>query len=78
MVVECQTIIEKETPTTTIVEAPTQPVAADPGGGISLVTGAIFAVLVVLLAIWFFGGLLAGEGGSVNVELPEVSVESPG
>ena len=51
------------------------------GGGASIIGGIIFAVVLVLLGLWFFGAF-DGAGNSidapaVNVEVPPVEITPP-
>jgi hypothetical protein len=66
MPVERETIIERPVRDETVVVS---------GGSPFGIIGGVIAVLVVLLVVfWLMNGGMSGGGGSVNVDLPEVSV----
>lgn len=68
MAIERETIIERPARNDTVV--------VDGGGGspFGIIGGIIAAVLAVLLVLWLVNGGLSSNGGSVNVDLPEVTV----
>jgi hypothetical protein len=67
MPIERETIIERPTVTETVVARPSQSPFA--------IIGIIVAiVLAVLLVMWLASGGITSNGGSINVDLPNVTV----
>ncbi len=68
MAIERETIVERPARNDTVV--------VDGGGGnpFGIIGGIIAAVVAVLLILWLVNGGISGDGGSVNVDLPEVTV----
>jgi len=66
MPIERETVVERPARTDTVVV----------GGGspFGIIGGIIAAILAVFLIIWLMNGGISGNGGSVNVDLPEVTV----
>ncbi|RYG58006.1 MAG: hypothetical protein EON56_00975 [Alphaproteobacteria bacterium] len=63
--------IERET----IIERPsTETVVTGGGGSTGIVVGVVVAVLAVIAILWLVNGGIRSSGGSVNVDLPEVTV----
>ena len=63
--------IERET----IIERPTtETVVTGDGGSTGIIVGVVVAVLAVLALLWLVNGGISSSGGSVNVDLPEVTV----
>lgn len=68
MAIEREVIVERPVERETVVET-------GGGGGSGLIAGIVAAILVALLAFWVFGGALTGgDGGSVTVDVPKVTV----
>ena len=62
--------IERET----IVERPGTETVVTGGGPTGIIVGVVVAVLAVLALLWLVNGGISSSGGSVNVDLPEVTV----
>lgn len=64
MPIERETIVERHG-TETVVTG---------GGSTGIIVGVVVAVLAVLALLWLVNGGISSSGGSVNVDLPEVTV----
>jgi hypothetical protein len=62
--------IERET----IVERPGTETVVTGGGSTGIIVGVVVAVLAVLALLWLLNGGISSSGGSVNVDLPAVTV----
>ncbi|GLQ55506.1 hypothetical protein [Devosia nitrariae] len=57
-----------------------QTIITDSGGSASIIGGIIVGVVLVLVALWFFGafdGVNRGDGASVTVDVPPVEITTP-
>jgi hypothetical protein len=44
------------------------------GSGVGIIAGIVAVVLIVLGFLWFFNGSNQGAGGTIDVDVPAVSV----
>lgn len=65
MPIERETIVERLS---------TETVVTGGGGSTGIIVGVVVAVLAVLALLWLVNGGISSNGGSVNVDLPEVTV----
>ncbi|SFV38772.1 hypothetical protein SAMN05216456_3608 [Devosia crocina] len=66
MPIERETIIERPSTTETVVTSDR--------GSTGVIVGVIVAVLAVIAVLWLVNGGISSNGGSVNVDLPSVTV----
>lgn len=53
-------------------------IITDSGGSASIIGGIIVGVVLVLVALWFFGAFdRVGNGASVTVDVPPVEITTP-
>jgi hypothetical protein len=56
-------------------------IITDSGGSASIIGGIIVGVVLVLVALWFFGAFdgvgNGGDGASVTVDVPPVEITTP-
>jgi len=65
MPIERETIVER---------APSETVVVSGGNPLMIVGWIIAIVIAALLLLWLFNGGITSNGGTVNVDLPNVSV----